>query len=140
MDARPAVSWHNKHHLVPFSEFFPVPEFIRSWLKLQGCLTRVSIAAQRSRSRSSRGPAHRAGVCYEGRLRVHTAAGDDRATMLLNVTNDSWFARSTARYQHLQISRCAPWKPGGPWCGPRTTACRRPSARVASFIATGAGI
>ena len=35
--------------------------------------------------------------------------------MLVNVTNDAWFGHSTARYQHLQISRaCAPWKPGGP--------------------------
>ena len=27
------------------------------------------------------------------------------ATALVNVTNDAWFGRSSARYQHLQISR-----------------------------------
>src|SRR6185312_3384603 len=28
------VSWYDKRHLVPFAEFFPVPGFIRSWLRL----------------------------------------------------------------------------------------------------------
>ena len=29
-----AASWYDKHHLVPFAEYFPVPSFIRSWLRL----------------------------------------------------------------------------------------------------------
>src|SRR5262249_23604022 len=28
------VSFYDKHHLVPFAEYFPVPSFIRSWLRL----------------------------------------------------------------------------------------------------------
>ena len=28
------VSFYDKHHLVPFAEYFPVPAFIRSWLRL----------------------------------------------------------------------------------------------------------
>ena len=36
------------------------------------------------------------------------------ATMLLNVTNDSWFGRSPARYQHLQISRLRTMETGRP--------------------------
>ena len=29
-----ASSFYDKHHLVPFAEYFPVPAFIRSWLRL----------------------------------------------------------------------------------------------------------
>jgi apolipoprotein N-acyltransferase len=34
--------------------------------------------------------------------------------MLVNVTNDAWFGRSTARYQHLQISRMRAMEAGRP--------------------------
>jgi apolipoprotein N-acyltransferase len=34
--------------------------------------------------------------------------------MLLNVTNDSWFGHSPARYQHLQISRLRAMETGRP--------------------------
>ena len=36
------------------------------------------------------------------------------ATLLVNVTNDAWFGRSTARYQHLQISRLRAMETGRP--------------------------
>jgi apolipoprotein N-acyltransferase len=28
------ASWYAKDHLVPFAEFFPVPRFVRDWLRL----------------------------------------------------------------------------------------------------------
>ena len=28
------VAWYDKHHLVPFAEFFPVPDFVRAWLRV----------------------------------------------------------------------------------------------------------
>ena len=34
--------------------------------------------------------------------------------MLVNVTNDAWFGHSTARYQHLQISRMRAMEAGRP--------------------------
>ena len=106
LDAK--VSWYDKHHLVPFAEFFPVPQFVRSWMRL------VNLPY----SDFTRGPAYqppleaahlRLGttVCYEdgyggAMLGVLRRGGADA---LVNVTNDAWFDHSSARHQHFQIAR-----------------------------------
>jgi len=36
------ASWYDKHHLVPFAEFFPVPHFVRSWMRLMSLPFRTS--------------------------------------------------------------------------------------------------
>ncbi|MCS6947139.1 MAG: apolipoprotein N-acyltransferase, partial [Steroidobacteraceae bacterium] len=46
-----------------------------------------------------------ASICYEDAYGGAQLAALRTATALVNVTNDAWFGRSTARYQHLQISR-----------------------------------
>ena len=114
--ATPGVGWHNKHHLVPFSEFFPVPAFVRDWLRLHEPAvfrfqSRRSAAGAAGRGRA----AHRGRHLLRRRLREHAAAASCAPPrMLLNVTNDSWFGRSTARYQHLQISRLRAMETGRP--------------------------
>jgi len=111
----PGISWHNKHHLVPFSEFFPVPPFIRSWLKLQGLpYSSFNRGAAQQEPLEAAGQRIAAGVCYEDAYGSTLLSVMGSATMLLNVTNDSWFARSTARYQHLQISRLRAMETGRP--------------------------
>lgn len=101
------VSFYDKHHLVPFGEYFPVPQFVRSWLRLRNLpyLDFTPGAAVQP-------PLHAAGtllapsICYEdaygGSMLPDLRHG---ATLLVNVTNDSWFGRSWARYQHFQIAR-----------------------------------
>jgi apolipoprotein N-acyltransferase len=111
----PGISWHNKHHLVPFSEFFPVPQFIRNWLKLQGLpYSSFNRGAAQQEPLEAAGQRIAAGVCYEDAYGSTLVPLMGSATVLLNVTNDSWFARSTARYQHLQISRLRAMETGRP--------------------------
>jgi apolipoprotein N-acyltransferase len=111
----PGVSWHNKHHLVPFSEFFPVPGFIRSWLRLQGLpYSSFNRGAAQQDPLDAAGQKIAAGVCYEDAYGATLLPSMRTATMLLNVTNDSWFGHSTARYQHLQISRLRAMETGRP--------------------------
>jgi apolipoprotein N-acyltransferase len=100
------VGWYDKHHLVPFAEFFPVPAFVRSWLRLMSLpysdFTR-GLAVQPPLRAA--GLSLAAGICYEDAYGSTLARALPRADALVNVTNDAWFGHSTARYQHFQIAR-----------------------------------
>jgi apolipoprotein N-acyltransferase len=99
-----AISRYDKVNLVPFGEFVPWPF---------GLLTRkVSTEAgdfeAGNRAIVSAVGGHKIGtfICYESvfpsYIRRFAATG---AEALFNISNDSWFGRSAARYQHLQIVR-----------------------------------
>jgi apolipoprotein N-acyltransferase len=99
-----AISRYDKVNLVPFGEFVPWPF---------GLLTsKVSseagdFAAGGKVVVSALGD-HRIGtfICYESvfpaYIRKFVADG---AEALFNISNDNWFGKSAARYQHLQIVR-----------------------------------
>jgi apolipoprotein N-acyltransferase len=99
-------AFYDKAHLVPFGEYFPVPDWVRSWLRLMSLPY-----SDFTPGRDDQGPLSVGGlraatsICYEdaypGSLRAAIRSSD----VLVNVTNDAWFGRSGARYQHLQISR-----------------------------------
>ncbi|MGH8300292.1 MAG: apolipoprotein N-acyltransferase [Steroidobacteraceae bacterium] len=100
------ASWYAKDHLVPFAEFFPVPHFVRNWLRLM-TLPYESF----SRGGTDQSPLPVAGlelgptVCYEvgyGSYMLHMLP---EANALVNVTNDAWFGHSTARYEQFQMAR-----------------------------------
>jgi apolipoprotein N-acyltransferase len=113
--ATPGVGWYDKHHLVPFSEFFPVPGFIRSWLRLMTLpYSDFNRGAAQQQPLEAAGQRIAAGVCYEDAYGSTLLPAMSTATMLLNVTNDSWFGHSTARFQHLQISRLRAMETGRP--------------------------
>jgi apolipoprotein N-acyltransferase len=102
----PEVQWYDKNHLVPFAEFFPVPAFVRSWLRLMSLpysdFTRGNPVQPPLRA----GGLHlSASICYEdgyGSAQLPSLADADS---LVNVTNDAWFGHGSARHQHFQIAR-----------------------------------
>jgi len=105
LDANKA-SWYDKHHLVPFAEFFPVPQFVRSWLRLMslpysdftpGAAVQPPLPAAHLELGTT--------VCYEDAYGSSMLAVLPRADALVNVTNDAWFGHSSARHQHFQIAR-----------------------------------
>jgi apolipoprotein N-acyltransferase len=109
------VGWYDKHHLVPFTEFFPVPGFIRDWLRLMSLpYSDFNRGAAEQAPLETAGQRVIASVCYEDAYGATQLAPLREATLLVNVTNDSWFGRSTARYQHLQISRLRAREAGRP--------------------------
>ena len=113
--ATPGVGWHDKHHLVPFTEFVPVPGFVRNWLKVMSLpYSDFKRGKAGQAPLESAGQRIAAGVCYEDGYGATQLPALRTATMLVNVTNDAWFGRSTARYQHLQLSRLRAMEAGRP--------------------------
>jgi apolipoprotein N-acyltransferase len=109
------ASWYDKRRLVPFSEFFPVPKFIRDWLKgmdLPYSGFRAGIDHQPPLI--AHGHKIAATICYEDAYASEQLDVLRQATLLVNVTNDAWFGDTTARYQHLQISRMRALEAGRP--------------------------
>jgi apolipoprotein N-acyltransferase len=100
------VRFYDKRNLVPFGEFFPVPHFVRSWLRLASLpysdFTRGSDAQP---PLPAAGLALALTICYEDAYGSSQLAALRSADALVNVTNDAWFGRSTARHQHFQIAR-----------------------------------
>ncbi len=99
-------AWYYKRHLVPFGEYFPVPAFIRSWMRLMS-LPYDDISAGAPRQPVLRAAGQNLGltICYEDAFGSEQLDTLRAATLLVNVTNNAWFGDSTAAHQHLQISR-----------------------------------
>ncbi|MEO8016280.1 MAG: apolipoprotein N-acyltransferase [Pseudomonadota bacterium] len=113
--ATPGVGWYDKHHLVPFTEFVPVPGFVRQWLKLMTLpYSDFNRGAAQQTPLEAAGQRISAGICYEDAYGATQLPALRTATLLVNVTNDAWFGHSSARYQHLQISRMRAMEAGRP--------------------------
>jgi apolipoprotein N-acyltransferase len=101
-----APAFYDKRHLVPYSEYFPVPDWVRRWLqRLNLPYNDISKGSEQQPLIHAAGLNIAATICYEdafGHVQRHLLR---ESALLVNVTNDAWFGRSPARYQHLQISR-----------------------------------
>jgi apolipoprotein N-acyltransferase len=98
--------WYYKRHLVPFGEYFPVPAFVRAWMRL------MSLPYDDITPGSKHQPPLQAGgqklgltICYEDAFGSQQIEVLRDATLLINVTNNAWYGDSTAPHQHLQIAR-----------------------------------
>lgn len=100
------MQWYDKRRLVPFGEFFPVPSFIREWMKLQSLpYSDLTPGARHQPALRAAGQKIGATICYEDAYGSEQLEVLKEATLLVNVTNDAWFGDTTAAPQHLQISR-----------------------------------
>jgi apolipoprotein N-acyltransferase len=96
---------YDKIHLVPFGEYVP----LRRYLAFAGKLTAdIADFTPGTSYRVAQLPEGRFGVfiCYEAifpaEVRQFTAAG---AELLITISNDGWFGRSSAPTQHLMMAR-----------------------------------
>ena len=100
------VTFYDKRHLVPFAEYFPVPAFVRSGLRLLSLPYSDFRRGIDGQAPLDAGAMHIApSICYEDAFGSAQRGLVSRSDVLVNVTNDAWFGHSPARFQHLQISR-----------------------------------
>jgi apolipoprotein N-acyltransferase len=98
--------WYYKRHLVPFGEYFPVPGFVRSWLRLMSLpYDDITPGSEHQPSLSAAGQKLGLRICYEDAFGSRQLQVLRDATLLINVTNNAWYGDSTAPHQHLQIAR-----------------------------------
>jgi len=107
--------FYRKRMLVPFAEVFPVPDWVREYLRLMAL----------PYSDFSRGPAGQpplevagtrlgASVCYEDAFPDAMMDALPGAELLVNVSNDAWFGDSIGPHQHFQIARLRAREAGRP--------------------------
>jgi apolipoprotein N-acyltransferase len=99
---------YDKHHLVPFGEYMPLPGLFRN--------LGVRALAERADSGYGRGPGPRllefgaAGralplICYEAVFAHDVGGAPDRPDFLMQLTNDAWFGTRSGPQQHLAQAR-----------------------------------
>jgi apolipoprotein N-acyltransferase len=100
------TSSYRKQHLVPFGEFLPLPVLF-GWL-----IDHLHIPMSNFSRGSAGQPLLRAAgqplgvsVCYEDAFGEEIIQALPAATLLINVSEDSWFGDSFAPHQRLQMAR-----------------------------------
>src|SRR6185369_8266760 len=112
--ARPQL--YRKRHLVPFGETIPL-EPVVGWFIRQ--ILSIPIASQAS-GRSDppvlevSGQKVAVNICYEDAFGAEIRVQAESATILVNVTNDAWYGRSLAAFQHNQIAAMRALETGRP--------------------------
>lgn len=102
----PRPGRYDKQHLVPFGEYFPVPDFVRDVLRLLDLPYQDITPGQPGQVPLMAGPVPLApSICYEGILGNLQRQFFPEAQLLVNVSNDGWFGDSIAPHQHLQMAR-----------------------------------
>jgi apolipoprotein N-acyltransferase len=99
-------AWYYKRRLVPFGEFFPVPDFVRSWMRLMSLpYYDMTPGEEHQGALPAAGQKLGATICYEDAYGSEQLAVLGEATLLVNVTNNAWFGDSAAPHQQLQMAR-----------------------------------
>ena len=96
-----------KRHLVPFSEYFPVPGFVMRILDGINSMrfSDLGFGPPEQTPITVDGVKLGLSICFEDAFGYEIARALPAAGILVNVTNDAWFRGTIADDQHLQIAR-----------------------------------
>ncbi|HJL93191.1 MAG TPA: apolipoprotein N-acyltransferase [Woeseiaceae bacterium] len=99
--------FYRKRHLVPFGEYFPVPNFVRQWMRMYSLPSSDLLEGEDNQALIEFGERIflATAICYEIAFGSEQLYAFPQASILLNISNDAWFGDSIAPHQHLQITR-----------------------------------
>lgn len=107
---------YRKRHLVPYGEYFPVPQFVRDWMKSMNLpyndLSKGDPVQPLLATASGLQVA--TAICYEDAYASEMLYAFPDAGLIINVSNDAWFGDSIAAHQHLEIARMRSLETGRP--------------------------
>jgi len=106
----------DKKHLVPFGEYLPFKALLtRLGMKAIAAADRGYSAAELRRTMAlPNGMVVLPSVCYEAIFPYAVAAGGEKPTVLVNVTNDAWYGDTPGPYQHAHQARIRALETGLP--------------------------
>jgi apolipoprotein N-acyltransferase len=98
---------YDKHHLVPFGEYLPMePLMTRLGLKKIAGVGDGFTAGKKPGPMSPEGlPRFLPLICYESLFPNYTLSrGGERASWIVNISNDAWFGKTSGPPQHLNLA------------------------------------
>lgn len=97
---------YDKRHLVPFGEYFPIPDWLRPVMDVLSMkYSDFLFGAADQPPVMVRGVPIGFYICFEDVFASEVAQTARDDALIVNVTNDAWFGRSGAAEQHLQMAR-----------------------------------
>jgi apolipoprotein N-acyltransferase len=106
---------YDKRHLVPFGEFFPIPAWLRPIMDVLGTPYADFVAGNTSATEFVvRDQRLGVSICFEDVFGHEFATQAPAANVLVNATNDAWFAGSSQLGQHLRIAQARALETGRP--------------------------
>ena len=120
---------YRKRHLVPFGEYFPVPDQVREWMRMLNLphSDLTSGAEVQTLIKTREGVKLAVAICWEDAFGGEQLYALPDAGLLVNVSNDAWFGDSIAPHQHLQIARMLSLQTG-------RSAMRATNTGISAFI------
>ncbi len=116
---KPLGTYH-KSHLVPFGEYVPFQKYLTFLGPVVADLGDFNAGSGPVKF-EAKGFSYSPMICYEAIFpRDGRAAADTGADVLVNISNDAWYGRTAALYQHVLL------------CSVRSAEERRPMARAAN--------
>lgn len=102
----PAGRRYIKRHLVPFGEFFPLPQFLKDIMwQLDVRYSNFAPGPAEQPLQDILGVPVGVSICFEDAFGREIRRSLPQAQLLINVTNDAWLDDSPGPAQHLQLSR-----------------------------------
>ncbi|QTR48906.1 apolipoprotein N-acyltransferase [Candidatus Thiothrix anitrata] len=96
---------YGKRHLVPFSEYIPLLDYLRFLENIVKLPYDNVTPWKGGHTLTVAGQPMRMSVCYEDAYAEEMIEGLPEATMLVNVSNDGWFTGSIEPQQHAELAR-----------------------------------